>query len=142
MTREVICVRTKTPSRRFALNSLTGKSFRIFFGILHPTPDIGSPGDLWLKQSAGHIAIFWKRLRANAITPVWREVGGNGLEIPHPLYPNFILKGGTCHAYLHWCQRPVEYFDELEDDFYQAALEFLSVYGAGSSSRPIDLTLE
>lgn len=100
-----------------------------FFGTLRPTPDIGSTGDLWLKQSGGdHVAIFWERLRVNGVTPVWREVGGNGLEIPHPPYPDLILRGGTCHTYLHWCQRPAGYFEELEDDFYQAALQFLSVY--------------
>lgn len=139
--REVICVRTKTPSKKFPVESVNGKFFKIFYGTLPPMADIGNTGDLWLKQSGSQVAIYWKKIKKDGIIAVWREVGGNGLVIPHPVYPAIILRGGTCHAYPHWCTLP-EHFDKPEDDFYQAAHQFLRFYGAGSSSRPIDLTLE
>ena len=142
MGREVICVGTKIPCKEFTIKankSRPRKSYQVFYTTLGPTADIGSTGDLLLRQEGNRTAIYWKKVREDGITPVWREVGRNGLEIPHPLHPKMVLRGGACHPYPHWCQRPAGYLDE--DDLYRAAREFFRVYGEGSSSRPIDLTI-
>ncbi|KAF8956382.1 hypothetical protein BDZ97DRAFT_1852103 [Flammula alnicola] len=142
MPDEVICIRTIIPSQIFSVKSRIGETsrpFRIYYTAhLRPSADMGSVGDLYITQ--GGTQIFWKKFRQDGITTTWREVGGNGLQIPHPLYPNMMLKGGLCHSYPHWCRK--EAVDLSKDDIYQAARWFWEDYGPGSSARPIDLTID
>ncbi|KDR65821.1 hypothetical protein GALMADRAFT_148404 [Galerina marginata CBS 339.88] len=102
----------------------------------HPLKDVGVLGDIYIQTGGAENKIFWKK-KVKGVA-VWKEIGGNGLSIPHPIHKHLILRGAVCHDYPHWC---ADVGSTAHDDLYVAAGWFLGDFGPGSSwSKPIDLT--
>ncbi|KAF8906952.1 hypothetical protein CPB84DRAFT_1744753 [Gymnopilus junonius] len=136
MGKEVTIVKTTIPSKTFRVSGYR-KVFRIFYSTLfEPKSNIGSTGDIYLLETGHKLAIFWKRLREDRVTTVWREFGGRGYDIPHPVNGNLVLRG-TCHGkYPHWCCHSSD-----DDNLEEASRQFLKDHGHGSAIYPIDITL-
>jgi hypothetical protein len=135
MPKDIVYLNANIPHERFLIPNLR-TWFSIFYSMhLRPPKEVGRIGDIYLLQTGPQIIIYWKKEMGNGMH-VWREVGGNGQSIPHPVHEDLILRGSTCHYYPHWC---LEDGDSTTDDLYLAAHLFLRTFGPGSSLSPIDL---
>jgi len=139
-SRDIACVQTSIPHKRYTISSSSQQpiGFFIFYSVLfRPPKEVGDNGDLYILQTSSKLIIYWKKKMSYGRC-IWLEVGGNGLNIQHPIHKRLILRGGTCHLYPHWC---IEDGSSNNDDLYNAARCFLGEFGLGSSlEKPVDLT--
>jgi hypothetical protein len=138
MPKEIVYLNTNIPHKRFIIPYLHTR-FHIFYSMhVPPSKEVGTIGDIYLLQNGPQIIIYWKKVMRHG-THVWREVAGDGQNIPHPVHGHLILRGSACHSYPHWCP---EDGTSTADNLYLAAHLFLKTFGPGSSLLPINLTSE